>query len=955
MAVVAGGAVSALERSSDPDGCFSCHGLPGLEYVDQDGVRRVATILQQDYYASLHGSVPCTDCHRKIRDYPHDPKDGYVDCGESCHVQEPSEGKAFSHKEVVDEFKRSAHGEGEKAGATQGFHGGNRLSELEEEQNPSCRRCHYNEPYIKPGQMARFQEHFAHVDGECGSCHQGVVWRTQYSGHILRRLVGKHYSKQDANAMCISCHGDHQRMVQAKIQDPETKEWSTPGVRFLFAVDSYAKTLHGRLLEVGIERGASCLDCHAPAQEKHFRHDVRRHRDSEAATHTDHLAETCGQESCHGSYARDPRNRKFVFTDMHSVDWVDRLSLLALLGQVGFDLSSGWGTALLVLGPLAGILILGQGVFWLWERGSDFALLGGRWFQERMLGKAPRPRLWQKLWLQAEAVEVPKDDAKATLDDSLTILYGSQTGNSEGVAHALADLAQRWQLPVTLVNMADFPPKALAKHGFLFIVTSTHGEGEPPLNAQALHSYLKELADRPHAAPLLRHLRYGVLGLGDSSYRYFCQCGKDFDRFLEVLGAEKVLPRVDADVDFEVAAKKWMQEVVQVYRRLSGYEGVEPPPEANASVQIGYDRNRPYLAQVLVNRNLNGPGSSKETRHIEIGLEDSGLTYEPGDALGVYPRNSATYVETLLTILGWSGHEEILLEGEVLSLREALLGRLDVTGLTRPVVEKYAACFAPQVKALLAEEQAFQEYAWGRQWIDLLSEYPPSQMTPQGFVDILRRLPPRLYSISSSLKKHPGEVHLTVGVVRYRSHGREREGVCSNFLARRAVGQKVPIFVQSNPYFRPPSDPNAAMIMVGPGTGIAPFRAFLQEREAIGASGRNWLFFGEQHARCDFLYAQEWQAKLQRGILTHLDLAFSRDQPERIYVQHKMKEKAKELYAWLADGAYFYVCGDASRMAKDVRRALIEICIDQGGMTEDQALEFLKTLEQTGRYAQDVY
>lgn len=954
--------LGALERHSDPDGCFSCHGLPGLEYIDEKGVRRTASILRKDYYASLHGSVPCRDCHRQIQDYPHDPEDGYVDCGQSCHIKEPSQGKAFSHRDVIDEFKQSAHGKGQHAGWTKDLHGGNRLSEVEEQQNPSCRRCHYNEPYIKPDRIPMFFQAFNHVDVQCGNCHQGEVWRDQYAGHILRRLVGKHYSKNQENQMCIQCHGDTDAMSRAKIENPEKNETEqtqpelvSPRPRFILAVASYEKFLHGRLLKVGNEHGASCLDCHAPVG-RSARHDIMRARETEAATHDDNLPETCGQSGCHLDYARDPRNIGFLKTDPHDIAWVDANKLYDTSFSVTTtDEKSKWFTVLMILGPVAGLFLLGQLAWWWWERHeTSEPLLGASRFRRIMLGmKTPEKRWWP--WQKSDGEHEPFQIKPGELDDTLVILYASQTGNAEELAERQFDLAERWQLPARLINMAEFAPRELVGLRYLFLLTSTQGEGEPPLTAQTLHHYLKGLAAKEHAKPLFSHLHYAVFALGDSSYRYFCQCGKDFDTYLHKLGATRVIPRVDGDVDFEEAANDWMAQVIKVYRQLSGHQGVEPPPEIKQA-PTGYGKQRPYLARISSNTNLNASNSSKETRHIEIELGESGLTYEAGDALGIYPRNGSNYVERFIQQLGWDPGHEVIHGEERLSLHEILLGRLEITTVTRPVLEKYASLISnTELAQLLADDIALQDYLYGRLWLDIFQDFPPHALAIEEILQIFRTMPPRLYSISSSPKMHPGQVHITVGVVRYHAHDLDREGVCSNYLARRPVDSRIPVFTQTNSHFRPPKDPALPMIMVGPGTGIAPFRAFIEEREAIGASGKNWLFFGDQHLASDFLYQQEWEDKLKRGVLTKLSLAFSRDQAERIYVQQRMREEAQALYAWLEEGASFYICGDASRMAKDVHAALIDVVIKAGGHSREQAEAYVKTLEQQGRYQRDVY
>ena len=953
--------LGALERHSDPDGCFSCHGLPALEYIDEEGTRRTASILRKDYYASLHGSVPCRDCHRQIQDYPHDPKNGYVDCGQSCHIDEPSQGKAFSHRNVVDEFEQSAHGKGQHAGWTKDLHGGNRLKEVEEQQNPSCRRCHFNEPYINPDRLPIFFEVFDHVDEQCGNCHQGEIWRDQYAGHILRRLVGKHYSKNEENQMCINCHGDIEAMSRVKIESPEKSETEQgapqlepAGPRFVLAVASYAKFLHGRLLEVDDENGASCLDCHAPVGNG-ARHGVMRAHEVQSSTHEDELPVTCGQSGCHLDYARDPRNAGFLKTDMHDIAWVDANKLRDInLSPAAANQESMWFTVSMILGPVAALFLLGQVGWWWWERlETSEPLLGADRFRRVMLGmKLPEKRWpWQNSANQDTSLQTKPDE----LDDCLIILYASQTGNAEELAERQFNLAERWQLPVRLINMAEFAPRELVGLRYLFLLTSTQGEGEPPLTALTLHHYLKELAAKEHATPLFGHLHYAVFALGDSSYRNFCQCGKDFDTYLSKLGATPVLPRVDGDVDYEEVAFEWVTQVIATYRQLSGHEGIVPPPVVK-SVPAGYGKQRPYLARILSNNNLNAPNSSKETRHVEIDLGDSGLTYEAGDALGIYPRNGGAYVERFIRQLGWDPDCEIIYVEERLSLHEILRGRLEITTVTRPVLEKYASLTGnAELAKLLTDDTDLQEYLYGRLWLDILQDFSPGTLAAEEVLQIFRAIPPRLYSISSSPKMHPGQVHVTVGVVRYHAHDLDREGVSSNYLARRPADSRIPVFTQANPHFRPPKDPALPMIMVGPGTGVAPFRAFIEEREAIGASGKNWLFFGDQHQASDFLYRQELEDKLKRGVLSKLSLAFSRDQTERIYVQQRMREEADALYALLEEGGSFYICGDATRMAKDVHKALIDVVIKAGGRSREQAGEYVKILEQEGRYQRDVY
>ncbi|MCX8048496.1 MAG: assimilatory sulfite reductase (NADPH) flavoprotein subunit [Methylohalobius sp.] len=530
----------------------------------------------------------------------------------------------------------------------------------------------------------------------------------------------------------------------------------------------------------------------------------------------------------------------------------------------------------------------------------------------------------------------------------MTILYGSHTGNGEGIAETLMQMASAEGLNARLCDMAEFDPQELEREQLLFVIVSTHGEGDPPLAAEKLHAYLKD-----YSGPPLENLKYAVFALGDSSYRYFCQTGKDFDQYLQKAGANRILERVDADVDFEEPAKAWMDQVLKIYRELAG----QAQPSAAAAPlgkKAGYGKTNPYPAQVMVNVNLNGKGSAKETRHIEIDLGQSNLNYEPGDALGVYPENNLAYVEDLLAALDMSGEESVQVGKETVNLRQAFTNLLDITALSQPLIAKYAELVESEsLRALLDDEQAYNNYTWGRQILDLVKEYPPRGLSAQEFVNLLRKIPPRLYSIASSLKAYPNQAHLLVGVVRYHSFGRDREGVCSNYLARAKVGEHLPVYIQANKYFRLPEDGDVPIIMVGPGTGLAPFRAFLQERRVTGCRGKNWLFFGDQHQATDFLYGEELLQMHRDGLLTRLDLAFSRDQERKIYVQHRMLENSKELYSWLEEGACFYVCGDASRMAKDVHQALRDIIAKEGGKTDPE--EYLNNLTAAKRYLQDVY
>ena len=367
-------------------------------------------------------------------------------------------------------------------------------------------------------------------------------------------------------------------------------------------------------------------------------------------------------------------------------------------------------------------------------------------------------------------------------------------------------------------------------------------------------------------------------------------------------------------------------------------------------------KDNPYQSKLLVNRLLNG-GSDKETRHFEISLEDSGLSYEPGDSLGVIPQNDPKVVDDLLSATGLSGEELVTVGEDNLSLRDALINRLACTVLSKIQIKKFNEIAQDsKLEELLqpANRDAFADYLWGRELIDLFLEFPQQGVAAENLVDLLRPMPPRLYSIASSIKAHPEQVHLTVAIVRYDSHGRKREGVCSSYLADR-VGESIPCYFHPNKNFKLPEDSQTPVIMVGPGTGIAPFRAFIEERKVIGAAGKNWLFFGDRSSKTDYLYGEEWEQYRKDGLLTDLDLAWSRDQSEKEYVQHKMLAKGKELFAWLQDGASFYVCGDASRMAKDVDSALRQIAQSEGSMSEEDSGAWVKSLQKEKRYLKDVY
>lgn len=572
---------------------------------------------------------------------------------------------------------------------------------------------------------------------------------------------------------------------------------------------------------------------------------------------------------------------------------------------------------------------------------------------------------WQVDWLSgylsgyraAQHGPVPAEAAPALTDNSvkLTILYGSQTGNTETLANQLAEKAKASGISVSLFDMADYKPRELKNASYLAVLTSTHGEGEPPDNAMDLYEFLDS-----RKAPGLKGLQYSVLSLGDSSYEFFCQTGKDFDERLQKLGATALVPRVDCDVDYDDLAEKWMQDLIQSLSSLmqaSGPAAATSPAIPQAATAVQYDRKHPFPAALLENQILSGRGSTKEVRHIELSLEGSGLHYQPGDALGVYPQNDPVLVKMLIDALGFDAETPVDLDEQSETLTNALMHHREITVLTRPLVEKWAELAqSDELSKLMENKAAVTEWIRGRDVLDLVQSYPLPDMDANGFIQLLRKLPPRLYSIASSQAAVDEEVHITVATVRYSAHQRERGGVASTWLADRlADDATLPVYIDGNKNFKLPADDDAPIIMIGPGTGVAPFRSFMQEREERGARGPNWLFFGDQHFLTDFLYQTEWLAWRKSGLLTHLDVAFSRDQQEKIYVQHRIRQKSIEIWNWLQDGANIYVCGDADNMAPDVNEALIELISQHGQKSREDATEYLRQLTRDKRYQRDVY
>jgi sulfite reductase (NADPH) flavoprotein alpha-component len=551
---------------------------------------------------------------------------------------------------------------------------------------------------------------------------------------------------------------------------------------------------------------------------------------------------------------------------------------------------------------------------------------------------------------------IPAGSTGQSISKDVTILFGSQSGNAAGLAKKAAKTLESNGFKVTVSSMSDFKPNNLKKIQNLLVIASTHGEGEPPDNAISFHEFLHS-----KRAPKLDEVNFSVLALGDSSYEFFCQTGKDFDQRLEELGGTRLYPRFDCDVDYDEPAAEWLEGVIGSLSEAQSGTTVPAAAVAPKAVETEYSRTNPFRAEVLENINLNGRGSNKETRHLEISLEGSGLSYQPGDALGIYPENDPALVDLLLKELNWDPQETVIInkQGDVRAFKEALTSYFEITVLTKPLLEKVGQLSAnEELKELLlpGNEDKVKAYIGGRDLLDLICDFGPWGGSVQEFVTVLRKIPARLYSIASSLAANPEEVHLTIGSLRYDAHGRKRKGVCSSLCAERLEpGDTLPVFIQHNDNFKLPANPNTPIIMVGPGTGVAPFRSFMQEREEIGAEGKSWLFFGDQHFRTDFLYQTEWQKWVKNGVLTKVDVAFSRDTAEKVYVQHRMLEQSKDLFEWIQQGAYVYICGDEKNMAHDVHNALLKIIETEGGMNPEAAADYLANLQQQKRYQRDVY
>ncbi|MFT5904487.1 MAG: sulfite reductase (NADPH) flavoprotein alpha-component [Cryomorphaceae bacterium] len=566
---------------------------------------------------------------------------------------------------------------------------------------------------------------------------------------------------------------------------------------------------------------------------------------------------------------------------------------------------------------------------------------------------SPSQAIWVSGYTAALGRSATSAVTSAPAAKNITVLYGTESGNCEMLAEKISKAAKKKGHKAKLTNMSEISAKDLAGMDTLFVIISTWGDGEPPETAETFYNELMK------GGIDLKGVDFSVCALGDTSYDKYCQTGIDIDNQLEKLGGKRIVDRVDCDVDFDDAFATWEKNI---WENLgASATAATAAPLISAEPTIAFDKKNPYPAEILENVLLSGACSAKETFHVEFSLEGSGFQYEPGDVLCVIPQNAADTVSTILSVADITASAEVELKniGKT-TLGDALKNHLDITGVSKKVASNIQALSSSDNLAELIagkSDISYKDWSYGREIIDLLEFVDlPATLTAQQLVDCFRALPPRLYSIASSPKAHPDEVHLTIAAVRYQTYDKERKGVASSFLADEGkIGTKVNVYLHKNKNFRLPENNDTPIIMVGPGTGIAPFRAFIEERAEDEAKGASWLFFGDQKYNEDFLYQLEFQDHLKSGALTKLDVAFSRDQPEKIYVQHKMQEAAAELWIWLEKGAHFYVCGDASRMAKDVNDTLIDIISTEGKKTKEEATEYLTALKKDKRYQRDVY
>lgn len=532
----------------------------------------------------------------------------------------------------------------------------------------------------------------------------------------------------------------------------------------------------------------------------------------------------------------------------------------------------------------------------------------------------------------------------------LKILFGTHTGRSKAIATVLAKTLSSKGVEANIQALDEYKVRQLSAEKNVVFIVSTHGEGEPPAMAEEFYDFITG-----KRAPKLTDLNYSVVALGDKSYKHFCKTGVDIDSALQNLGAKSIFPVLTLDVDFEDDAERWINQFTEIFSEASESSSSAQPATPALKSDI-YSRKNPFKATVIDKVKITGRTSDKEVYHVELSLEGSGITYEPGDSVGIWANNPPQLVDEIINQLGFSGEENVQLKDEVFALREALSERLEITILNREVIQKYLEKTKnTELFKVVENEELLDKYLYGHDILDLLHEFP-FQFSAQDLVEVLRNFPPRLYSISSSQDAVGDEVHITVATVRYSHKGRNRGGACSTYLADRIeIDSDVSIFIEKNPAFKLPEKQETPVILIGAGTGVAPFRSFLQHREANNLKGKTWLFFGERRFHSDFLYQLEWQKLLKDGFLEKIDVAFSRDQEQKVYVQHRLFEKQQEVFQWLNKGAHIYLCGDMKQMARDVQETLLRIFEVQGGMTPEKAIEYIKALKKEKRLQLDVY
>jgi sulfite reductase (NADPH) flavoprotein alpha-component len=581
---------------------------------------------------------------------------------------------------------------------------------------------------------------------------------------------------------------------------------------------------------------------------------------------------------------------------------------------------------------------------------------------------SPEQRAWLNGFLAGIFSSVPAPAAESRPSLRIAVLYASQSGTAEGLARKLAKELKTLGYTPSVSTLVGYTPAALAAESYALILASTYGDGDAPDGVQPFYEQLCL-----EHFPRMEKLSYAVFALGDRHYEHFCKFGIDLDTKLAALGANPLCRRVESDVDISEPFAAWKTDALARLNDLALGRTRKAPPVSSVpassdaetsrptpAAEKAISRDNPLLAPLIERRPLTHSHSSRVTLHLSLAIEGSGLRYESGDSCGVVPKNDQILVAEILQHLRFNGNEKVTVGKDVsTTLHDALTNHLVITRLSRKIVQEYATrgkC-APLLELLTPEHQSnLEKYVYDRGLIDLIAEYPGVIEDPAELVTILPKLTPRLYSISSSPLVHSGQVQLTVAVVRYQSHNRERGGVCSTFFADRvSVADNLPIYIQPNKKFKLPANPDAPMVMIGPGTGIAPFRAFLHERRALGHRGKNWLFFGSRSSNSDFLYREELEGMHTDGHLTRLETAFSRDHGDKVYVQDRMLQNAPQLWNWMQEGASIYVCGDASRMAKDVHGALSTIVEKEGAMSPDSAQEYISSLRDQHRYHRDVY